>query len=68
MCCGNENQFQSKLILNAKHKLSFSNWIETKFSPISQHGDHNMWKMIKLYIRAIKIYANLLEFFAPIVF
>jgi hypothetical protein len=68
MCCGNENQFQSKLILNAKHKFSFPNWIETNFQPISPHGDHNMWKMIKLYICAIKIYANLFEFLVPIVF
>lgn len=30
--CGNKNQFQSKLILNAKHKLSFPYWIETKIS------------------------------------
>jgi hypothetical protein len=68
MCCGNKNQVQSKLILNAKYKLSFPNWIETNFQPISPHGDHNMWKMIKLYICAIKIYVNLLEFLAPIVF
>lgn len=56
--------------LSSMLNTSFHSQIGLKqnFQPISPHGDHNMWKMIKLYICAIKIYLNLLEFLAPIVF